>query len=79
MLNKAVIGFIVLYRFIFSPTVGIFRFIPFYPKPSCVFYPTCSEYAIETFKKYPFVKAFRKTVSRISRCHPGTEPQIDIP
>ncbi len=77
--NTAAIGIILLYRAIFSPTVGILRFIPRYPRPTCIFYPTCSEYGLQSFRKYPFFKAFKQTVHRISRCHPGNEPQIDHP
>ena len=75
-------GFIVLfqvYRLVFSPSVGIARFLPFYPQPTCIFHPTCSEYAIIAFKKYPFFTAFIKTVTRIGRCHPGNTPAIDHP
>jgi putative membrane protein insertion efficiency factor len=77
--NKAVIGAIRVYRLIFSPSVGILRYLPFYPSPSCIFYPTCSEYGIEAFKKYSFFTALQKTMNRIGRCHPGHEPGIDLP
>lgn len=52
---------------------------PFYTRHHCIFYPTCSEYAQEAFKKYPFWIALKKSVRRISRCHPGNEPQVDLP
>ncbi|GEM_PF-1047122 len=77
--NYLALGGIYFYRAIFSPTVGILRFIPGYPRPSCIFYPTCSEYGLESFKKHPFLKAFHKTTDRISRCHPGNTPQVDLP
>lgn len=77
--NSIAQGFILLYRLTLSPSVGIFRFIPGYPKQSCVFYPTCSEYSLECFKKYPFLEACKKTLSRIRRCHPGTDPIVDMP
>ncbi len=73
------IGLIRLYRAIFSPTVGILHYLPFYPRPSCIFYPTCSEYGIECFKKYSFFTALRKTATRVSRCHPGNDPKVDLP
>lgn len=76
--NLAIIG-IMLYRVILSPSVGIFRFIPGYPKPSCVFYPTCSEYGVMCFKQYSFIQALKKTLHRISRCHPSTDPSVDMP
>jgi putative component of membrane protein insertase Oxa1/YidC/SpoIIIJ protein YidD len=37
---------------------------------SCVFTPSCSVYAVETFQHYnPFV-AYLRTFDRLSRCHP---------
>ncbi len=77
--NYIAIGLIQVYRLIFSPTVGILRFLPGYSRPTCIFYPTCSAYAIETFEKYGFFKAFHKTLDRIGRCHPGNDPQVDLP
>ena len=55
------IALIKLYQWIVSPMLG----------PSkCRFTPTCSNYAIEAFKKYGPFKGFWLTVKRISRCHP---------
>lgn len=79
LLNTVAMLAIRLYRALFSPSVGILRFLPFYPRPTCIFYPTCSEYGIECFKKYSFLTALRKTTRRISRCHPGNEPSVDLP
>ncbi len=78
VLNSIAIVCITIYRVIFSPSVGILRFIPFYPRPTCIFYPTCSEYGILAFKKYPFLVALRKTADRVGRCHPGNEPGVDM-
>ena len=79
IINKIVILFIQIYRATLSPSVGILRYLPFYPKPSCIFYPTCSEYGILCFKKYDFFTALKKTIQRIKRCHPGNEPTVDLP
>ncbi|HSE56875.1 MAG TPA: membrane protein insertion efficiency factor YidD [Candidatus Paceibacterota bacterium] len=79
IVNSAAIFLIHIYQAIFSPATGILRFIPFYPKPSCIFYPTCSEYAVLAFRKYGFLKAFFISTKRIMRCHPGNEPKIDYP
>ncbi|MCP3031303.1 membrane protein insertion efficiency factor YidD [Halobacillus sp. A1] len=38
--------------------------------PSCRFQPTCSEYGIESFKRFGFLKGSFLTVKRISKCHP---------
>jgi putative membrane protein insertion efficiency factor len=77
--NYVALGIISIYRWLFSPTVGFLRHIPGYPKQTCIYYPTCSEYGLECFKKYPFYKAFYKTINRIGRCHPGNEPGVDLP
>lgn len=37
----------------------------------CRHEPTCSSYAINAFRKYPALKAFRLTAGRLSRCRPG--------
>ncbi|HVY36045.1 MAG TPA: membrane protein insertion efficiency factor YidD [Candidatus Paceibacterota bacterium] len=77
--NSIMIGLIVAYQKILSPSSGVFRFFPFYPKPTCIFYPTCSEYSLQCFKKYSFGMAFKKSINRIGRCHPGNEPAVDLP
>ncbi|MEL3913255.1 membrane protein insertion efficiency factor YidD [Treponema pedis] len=39
--------------------------------PSCCrYYPTCSEYALESIKKYGPFKGFAMAISRILRCNP---------
>lgn len=38
--------------------------------PTCRFYPTCSQYSIEAFKKYGFLKGLWLTIKRVSKCHP---------
>lgn len=48
---------------------------------SCRFIPTCSEYAIEAYKKYSFFVATFLTLRRILRCNPffkgGYDPLPD--
>ncbi|MDF2523058.1 MAG: rane protein insertion efficiency factor YidD, partial [Clostridiales bacterium] len=39
-------------------------------KPSCRFYPTCSQYAIDALNKYGFIKGTYLSVKRILKCHP---------
>lgn len=77
--NNIAIVLVWVYQKTLSPSLGVLRFLPFYPKPSCIFYPTCSEYSIECYKKYGFIQATRKTITRIGRCHPGNEPRVDLP
>ncbi|HBE08970.1 MAG: membrane protein insertion efficiency factor YidD [Erysipelotrichaceae bacterium] len=37
---------------------------------TCIFYPTCSAYAIEAYRRYNFFKATGLTLWRILRCNP---------
>jgi len=39
-------------------------------RPSCRFYPTCSQYAIDSIEKYGFFLGLFKSIKRIARCHP---------
>ena len=43
---------------------------PFTP-PACRFTPTCSQYAMEAFKKYGPFRGLYLSVKRILRCRPG--------
>jgi putative membrane protein insertion efficiency factor len=38
--------------------------------PSCRFYPTCSEYALQAVEKHGFVRGCAKSLKRILKCHP---------
>jgi putative membrane protein insertion efficiency factor len=58
--NYIPIFFITIYRLLFA------RFF----FGNCRFIPSCSEYAIEAFKKFNFFKAFKISFFRILRCHP---------
>ncbi|MCA1009343.1 membrane protein insertion efficiency factor YidD [Halobacillus halophilus] len=53
---------------------------PFFP-PSCRFQPTCSEYGLEAFKRFGFLKGAYLTIKRILKCHPfhkgGFDPVPD--
>ena len=38
--------------------------------PSCRFTPTCSEYAVQSIRKYGPIKGLYLAVRRLLRCHP---------
>ncbi|HHW31333.1 MAG TPA: membrane protein insertion efficiency factor YidD [Clostridiaceae bacterium] len=38
--------------------------------PTCRFYPTCSQYAIDAILKYGSVKGSLLAIKRILKCHP---------
>jgi uncharacterized protein len=39
-------------------------------RPSCRFYPTCSQYAIDAVSKYGAIKGSWLAVKRLLKCHP---------
>jgi hypothetical protein len=45
--------------------------------PSCRFYPTCSEYAVQAITKYGTVKGGIKAIWRILRCNPFNKGGFD--
>ncbi|MCZ7600990.1 MAG: membrane protein insertion efficiency factor YidD [Gammaproteobacteria bacterium] len=48
------------YRYLASPLLG----------PSCRFYPSCSEYAIEAVGRHGSLKGGALAVGRVLKCHP---------
>lgn len=53
------------------------KYISIFKKPSCVFYPTCSEYTKQAIKKYGVFKGTYLGFLRILRCHPWQKNHID--
>ena len=60
MIKKIIILMIKFYRKYISPL----------KRPSCIYTPTCSLYALEALDKYGAFKGTYLTVRRILRCHP---------
>jgi len=50
--------------------IRAYQKITFFKRPSCRFYPSCSNYALEAIARYGTLKGGWLTVKRISRCHP---------
>jgi uncharacterized protein len=44
---------------------------------NCRFYPTCSEYSLQAYTKYGFIKGTILTIKRIARCHPFNDGGYD--
>ena len=63
------IGVVRVYQLILSPHIG----------GACRFQPTCSEYAIEAFRRYGAVRGLVLTVYRLARCHPWGGHGYDPP
>jgi len=44
---------------------------------NCRFYPTCSEYSLQAYTKYGFIKGSFLSAKRILKCHPFHEGGYD--
>ena len=64
MLNKIISNHIIMiikfYQFFISPILG----------QNCRYLPTCSEYSIQSIKKFGIFKGIFLSLRRISKCHP---------
>ena len=74
MLNKIITSPLILlirgYQLVISPLLG----------SNCRFMPTCSEYAMESFKKFGLIKGSFLIIKRIGKCHPfGSHGYDPIP
>ncbi len=67
MLKKISAVLIKIYQYIISPVLP----------PSCRFYPTCSEYALEAINEFGFGKGLLYAIKRIFKCHPFHEGGYD--
>ncbi|MUV39854.1 putative membrane protein insertion efficiency factor [Lentibacillus sp. JNUCC-1] len=50
---------------------------PFKP-PTCRFYPSCSAYSLEAFKRFGALKGGYLSLKRISKCHPFHPGGVDL-
>ena len=50
----------------------------FLKKTTCVFYPSCSEYAKQAIEKYGVLKGVYLGFFRILRCHPWQKNHLDL-
>ena len=66
-LTYLIIKLIRIYRFLISPLLG----------NSCRYFPTCSDYSIESLKTYGLLKGLLLSFKRILSCHPWSDGGID--
>ena len=66
-MKKVVINCIRFYRKFISPL----------KRPSCRFYPTCSQYTLEAVEKYGALKGGFMGIRRILKCHPYNKGGYD--
>ena len=57
---RLAVGILLLYRRLISPLLP----------PACRFQPSCSCYAIESFRKYGVGRGAWLTLRRLAKCHP---------
>lgn len=67
-MRKLLIGIIRIYRKFLSPLKG---------HATCIYTPTCSQYAIEALEKYGVLKGSLLSVWRILRCNPFAKGGYD--
>ena len=61
------IKLIKVYKFLLSPLLG----------DTCRYFPTCSDYSIESLKKYGFFRVLFLSFKRILSCHPWGKGGFD--
>jgi len=69
MMRHLAIALITFYRRFLSPLKG---------KPTCIFYPSCSLYAIKAFGEWGFIRGMGYTVWRLLRCQPFSRGGYDF-
>ena len=60
ILTLIIIIFLKFYQVFISPIIG----------QNCRYLPTCSEYSIQSLKKFGIIKGLFLSVRRVSKCHP---------
>ncbi|HEU4327139.1 MAG TPA: membrane protein insertion efficiency factor YidD [Roseiflexaceae bacterium] len=61
-------------RWLFLTLIRFYqRFISPLTPPSCIYHPTCSNYAIQAISKYGALKGGWMALRRILRCHPWAQ------
>lgn len=68
MVRQFVIILLKLYRKYISPLKG---------RPTCIYTPTCSLYAIQALEKYGIFKGTYLAIRRVLRCHPYAKGGYD--
>jgi len=68
---------IIFYQKILSPLKKLLEYFGLLRNNSCVFYPTCSNYAKGAILKYGILKGSLLSLRRILRCHPWQKKHID--
>lgn len=67
-MKKILIGLVKIYQKYLSPLKGY---------STCIYFPTCSQYAVEAIEKYGALKGGLLAVWRILRCNPFAKGGYD--
>lgn len=67
-MKKILIGLVKIYQKYLSPLKG---------HSTCIYFPTCSQYAVESIEKYGALKGGLLAVWRILRCNPFAKGGYD--
>ena len=67
LLTYFIIKLIKIYKFLISPLLG----------DSCRYFPTCSDYSIESLRTYGLFKGLFLSLKRILSCHPWRDGGFD--
>lgn len=67
MMRSLLSALVTGYRLFISPVLP----------PSCRFYPSCSEYAMQALEQHGPTKGALLTVRRVCRCHPWNPGGVD--
>jgi uncharacterized protein len=59
-MKALLVGLVRIYRLVISPVLP----------PSCRFFPSCSQYALDALQKKSLLGALWLIVRRLARCHP---------
>lgn len=64
IIKKFLIFFVRLYQILISPLVS---------NNACRFYPSCSQYMLESLEKRGIIKGLLSGIWRLLRCHPWSQ------
>ncbi len=68
------------FRLIIIACITVYQKIFTFKPPTCRYYPSCSQYSLQAFKKYHFFKALSLSFIRVLKCNPlfpgGYDPVI---
>ena len=67
-----------LLSYIAIKAINFYQLVSCAFKPTCRFFPTCSEYAKDAFRIHGFFLGLKLTLIRILKCRPYGESGIDL-